>query len=239
MHYAKLWRILYSPKKVFDELREDQHTGLPVLITIGAVAISTLVVAILTMPSYEEVEEYRKQSILLESEPDREFARKRRQELYEEVYGPQDLPLHARVRANLTDIPESILGYLLTLVLGATSFWIVGKSINSEILWRHWFGLAAWVQLPVVLIVILDVVLAATDRNRILFSFDVGGTQNYLTTQTIWHVWSFVISVAGFRSWTSKGPMACIGLAIFAVLILVIPAFLLITFLATVIPMFA
>lgn len=42
MHYPKLWRILYTPKKVFDELREDQHTGLPVLITIGVVAIANL-----------------------------------------------------------------------------------------------------------------------------------------------------------------------------------------------------
>lgn len=48
VHYPKLWRILYTPKKVFDELREDQHTGLPVLITIGVVAIATFVIAMLT-----------------------------------------------------------------------------------------------------------------------------------------------------------------------------------------------
>ena len=47
MHYAKLWRIFYAPKKVFDELRQDQHTGLPVLITIGVVAIATFVIAML------------------------------------------------------------------------------------------------------------------------------------------------------------------------------------------------
>lgn len=238
MQYTNLWRILYAPKSVFDELREDQHTGLPGLITIGVLAISTFVIAILTTPSYEEVEEYRKQSVLLMEELDRDSEETRRAELYEEVYGPQDLPQNARVGATLTDVPASILGYLLTLVFLASSFWIVGKSFKSEILWRRWFGFAAWVALPGVLVVVLDVILAATDRNRILFSFDVGGIHVYGTTLFIWHAWSFIIAVGGLKSWTSKGWGSCVGLAFFAHLILVIPVFILISIGAAVVSLF-
>jgi hypothetical protein len=49
MQYDKLLRILFTPRRVFDELREDQHTGLPVLAIIGIVAIATLVIATLSI----------------------------------------------------------------------------------------------------------------------------------------------------------------------------------------------
>ncbi|MXW53245.1 MAG: hypothetical protein F4X44_11970 [Gammaproteobacteria bacterium] len=238
MHYNKLLRILYTPRRVFEELREDQHTGLPVLTIIGIVAVTTLVIAILTTPSYEEVEDYRKQAILLEEEPDREYARERRNELIEEVYGPQDLPMIARIGASLTDVPASVLGCLLMFAFVATSFWIVGRSIKSPILWRQWFGFASWIQLPVIPIVILDVILAASDRNRILFSLNVGGSSVIATTLFIWHAWSFVIAVGGLRSWTTKGWGTCAGLTLFAFLLLVIPVFIFIAIVAAAVNLF-
>ena len=238
MHYDKLFRILFTPRKIFDELREDQHTGLPVLTIIGIVAITSLVVAILTTPTYEEVEEYRKQAVLLQEEPDREYAKKRSNELFEEVYGPQDLPMNARIGASLSDIPASVLGCLVMFVYVASIFWIVGRSIKSEILWRQWFGFAAWIQLPVVLTVILDVILAASDRTRILFSFNIGGSSVIATTLAIWHTWSFVIAVGGLRSWTAKGWGTCIGLTLFAFLLLVIPVFIAIAIVAAAVNLF-
>ena len=132
----KLWRIFYDPRKVFDELREDQQVGLPLVTLLAAVAISTLIVALLNptpAPTPEELDEIRNELLLLADEPDRELVDKRVGELHEELFDPRDLPMGESLTATLWDVPTSIVASLLGLALVATSFWIVGQSIKSPI----------------------------------------------------------------------------------------------------------
>lgn len=209
----KLWRIFYDPRRVFDELRENQQIWLPIVTILGAAAISTLVIAILSPPPTSgELDEYRKQMLLLEVEPDRELAQNRKDELYEELYGPRDLPPGVRLAATFWDIPLLVPSFLLLFVFVGSAFWIATKNVNSEILWKEWFGFATWINLPLVLIAILDVVLAAIGRDRPYISIDIGVMSFWTTYSSIGIVLSMVIAVAGLRSWTSKGLGTCIGL---------------------------
>ena len=213
MHMDKLWRIFYDPRKVFDELREDQQIRLPIVTILGAVAISTLAIAILSPPPTSgELSEYRNQLLLLEDEPDRELAQSRKDELYEGLYGPRDLPPGVRLAATFWDVPLAMLNYLLLFAFVGSAFWIATKIVQSEILWKEWFGFATWINLPLVLIAILDVVLAAIDKDRPYVSIDIGEMSFWTTYWSIGIVVSTIIAVAGLRSWTSKGPGTCIGL---------------------------
>ncbi len=212
----KLWRIFYDPRRVFDELREDQQIRLPIVTILGAVAVSTLVIAILspapTPPTFEEFSDYRSQSLLLEDEPDREFAKSRKDELHEELYGPREFPPGVRLAATFRDVPLSMLSCLLLLAIVGSTFWFVTKNVKSEILWKEWFGFATWIKLPVVIFFLLDVVLAAIGRDRPYVSIDIGEMSFWTTYWAIGNVLSMVIAVAGLRSWTSKGLGTCIGL---------------------------
>ena len=215
MHIDKLWRIFYDSRKVFDELREDQQVGLPLVTLLAAVAISTLIVALLNptpAPTPEELDEYRNELLLLADEPDREVAKKRKGELREKIFDPRNLPMGESLTATLWDVPAAIMMCLLGLALVASSFWILGKSIRSEILWKQWFGFAAWVELPAVPIAILDVVFAASDIDRAHISFDFGTMDISVTYWAFWLFLSLIITVGGLRSWTSKGPLTCIAL---------------------------
>ena len=114
--------------------------------------------------------------------------------------------------ATLWDVPASIIGCLLGLALVASSFWILGKSIRSEVLWKQWFGFAAWVELPAVPIAILDVVFAASDRDRPHIAFEFGTMDISVTYWAFWLFMTLIITVGGLRSWTSKGALTCIAL---------------------------
>lgn len=209
----KLWRIFYDPRRVFDELRENQQIRLPIVTILSAVAFSTLVIAILSPPpTSEELDEYRNQLLLLEDEPDRVLAQSRKDDLYEELYGPRDLPPGVRLAATFWDVPITVLSYLLLFAFAGSAFWIATKFVKSEFPWKEWFAFAAWISLPLVFIAILDVVLAAIDRDRPYIQIDFG--EWYIGTNywAIGIVLSMIIAVAGLRSWTSKGLGTCIGL---------------------------
>ena len=216
-HMDKLWRIFFEPRRVFDELRQNQQIKFPLVTILGAAAISTLVVALLSPPPTSgELDEYRNQLLLLEAEPDRELAQIRKDELYEELYGPRDLPPGVRLAATFWDVPISVLSYLLLFAFVGSAFWIATIIVKSEILWKEWFAFAAWINLPLVLIAILDVVLAAFDRDRPYIQIDIGEWYIGMNYWAIAIVLSMIIAVAGLRSWTSKGLGTCIGLTALA-----------------------
>lgn len=210
----KLWRIFYDPRRVFDELLENQQVWLPLVTVLAAIGISTLVIALLNpAPTLEDLDEIRNELLLLTDEPDRELVDRRIGELNKKLFGSRDLnPMGEKLSATLWDVPASIIGCLLVIALVASSFWFVGQSIKSSIRWKQWFGFAAWVELPAVPVAILDVVLAALDRDRPHISFDFGMIDISVTYWAFWLFMSLLITVGGLRSWTSKGALACIAL---------------------------
>lgn len=214
MHVDKLWRIFYDPRKVFDELRENQQFRLPLVTLLAAIGISTLVVALLNpTPTFEDLDEIRNELLLLADEPDRELVDSRIGELRKKLISPRDLlPMGEKLTATLWDVPVSIIGCLLGITLAAWSFWLVGLSIKSSIRWKQWFGFAAWVELPAVPIALLDVVFAALDRDRPHISFEFGTMDISVTYWALWLFFSLIIAVGGLRSWTSKGALICIAL---------------------------
>jgi hypothetical protein len=210
----KLWRIVFEPRRVFDELRQNQQTKFPIVTILGSAAISTLVVALLSLPpTPEEIDEYHIQLLLLEAEPDRELLQNRKDELSEELYGPRDLPAGVRLAATFWHVPISVLNYLLLFAFVGSAFWIATKIVKSEILWKEWFAFTAWINLPLVLIAIFDVVLAAFDRDRPYIQFNIGEWYIGANYWALGIVLSMIIAVAGLRSWTSKGLRTCIGLS--------------------------
>ncbi|MCY4142642.1 MAG: YIP1 family protein [Gammaproteobacteria bacterium] len=226
----KLWRILYSPRRVYDELSKDVQDKLPLVTILGAVAISALAIAFLAPhpnPTAGEIENYRKQMILLEHEADREYAEKRRQELREETYGPQDVPAGTRISANPWAPITWPLGYLAFAVWAGTCFFLIGRLKRSDLAWNQWFGFWLWSHVPHVFSVSLDVVFAAMGQNRpLLFEFSNQGWSFFSTTTAIFALWSFVLQIQGMRSWTSKRIGTCIGLVLLANLLIAVSVLL-------------
>lgn len=226
----KLWRILYSPRRVYDELIKDVQVRLPLVTILGAVAIFAIAIAFLAphpRPTAEEIENYRKQMILLEHESDREYAEKRRQELREETYGPQDILLGTRISANPWAPVTWPLGYLVFVAWMGTCFFFVCRGTGSQLSWNQWFGFCVWSELPIVFSSALDVVFAAMGQNRpLLFETSVQGWYFYATTIAIFTLWSIFLQVQGLRSWISKGIGVCIGLVLLVHLMSVVPLLL-------------
>lgn len=225
----KLWRILYSPRRVYDELSKDVQDKLPLVTILGAVAISALAIAFLSphpIPTAEEIENYRKQMILLEHEADLEYAEKRRQELRDETYGPQDIPPGTRISASPWAPITWPLGYLVFAAWAGTCFYFMGRLTRSELAWNQWFGFVMWSQVPFVFAAALDVVFAAMGQNRPLFELSYQNLSFFSTTTPIFGLWSIVLQVQGMRSWKSKGTGTCIGLVLLANLLIVVPLLL-------------
>ena len=226
----KLWRILYSPRRVYDELSKDVQVRVPLVTILGAIAIFAIAIAILAphpRPTAEEVENYRKQMILLEHESDFEYAENRRQELREETYGPQDIVPGTQISANPWAPVTWPLGFLVLATWMGMCFFLVGKSIGSQLSWSQWFGFCVWSELPIIISSALDVVFAAMGQNRpLLFETSGQDWQFWVTTTAILGLWSLFIQTQGLRSWTSKNLGVCIGLALLANLMIVGPLLL-------------
>lgn len=171
----KLWRILYSPRSVFDELSSGLQIAVPLVTVLGIVAFSKLV----THPN------------------------------------PFNLVL-------------SPIGWALYMAVLGTGFLIVGKICKTKHTWVQWFGFAAWMQVPLVLVTALDVLLALLNfEPREIHLFTVGEGRVALDTSSISWIWSYIISIHGLRSWTSKNIGPCIGLALLPHVLLVLPFVLL------------
>lgn len=230
-HVDKLWRVLYSPRSVFDELRDDLQVALPILALFGATFITSILLLILhplASPTTQEIDEYRNQLLQLEDEPDQEYAIARRKELREQFFGPDDSTVDRAPNARIVPRPINLvaqpLGLLVLLLLHGTSFWILGKMMKSDLRWNQWFGLVCWSHLPVVAVLALDAVLLAMGSDsRLLFSFSFGNAHIAATTGVIWGSWSFVIAVQALRSWTAKGLGACIGWVLASYLQILVP----------------
>lgn len=167
-----LWRILYSPQSVYDELSSGLQIVFPLLAVLGVVALSTLV-----------------------------------------------------TETNPFSILTAPLGWAIYMALLGTGFLIVGKICKSDHKWGQWFGFAAWAQVPLILVTALDVLLAVlTVESKRIYLFTVAEGDVFLTTSSIWWVWSYIISIQGLRSWTSKNMGPCIGLALVPQAMFVLPA---------------
>lgn len=245
-HVDKLWRVLYSPRRVFYELRDDLQVALPILALFGATFITSILLLILhplASPTTQEIDEYRNQLLQLVDEPDQEYAIARRKELREQFFGPDDSTVdrapHARIVPRPINLVAQPLGLLALLLLHGTSFWILGKMMKSDLRWNQWFGLVCWSDLPVVVLLALDVVLVAMGSNsRLLFFYSFGNAYIAVTTEAIWAAWSFVILVQGLRSWTAKGLGACIGWVLASYLQIIVPLVVIMIAIASVVSSF-
>ena len=114
------------------------------------------------------------------------------------------------------------------MVVIGTGFFIVGKICKSGQTWYQWFGFAAWMQVPLILITVLNVCLTLLNvETMAIHLFTISDWKFGIETSTIWWVWSYIISIQGLKSWTSKGTGACVGLALVPLALLILPFFLL------------
>ncbi len=232
----KLWRILYSPRNVFDEIKSDLQIAYPVVAILGAIAITAFAIAHLA--PYEgltkkQYADYQNELKLLEDEPYEKFAEARKAQIQEEMYGPSDRPHDSRMTASPWAPVIWPLGWLIYFVLLGTSFSIVGNIIKSGIEWSEWFGFACWCQVPLILAAAINVLLVVTDLDGyVLRLYSYGdwevGLGSTDSASSLWWVWSFIISVLGLRSWTSKGIGVCMGWVALAHIFLLAPFFLLV-----------
>lgn len=170
-----LWRILYSPQSVYDELSSGLQIVFPLVAVLGVVALSTLV-----------------------------------------------------TETNPFSILTAPLGWAIYMALLGTGFLIVGKICKSDHKWGQWFGFAAWAQVPLILVTALDVLLAVLNfEPGEIHLFSVGEGRVALDTYSISWIWSYIISIHGLRSWTSKNIGPCIGWALLPHVLLVLPFVLL------------
>ena len=178
----KLWRVLYSPRRVFDELRSDLQIMIPLVTVLVANAISWSIV-------------------------------------YSNPWWLVTWPL----------------GYLVFIALLGAGFYVVGKICRTDHSWTQWIGFVLWMQVPLAITAILDVLLTVLfGESPTITLFTIGNTAFPVSTATMWWAWTYIISIHGLRSWTSKSRFACIGLALLPHLFLMLPWLLIFIYVTTV-----
>lgn len=114
-------------------------------------------------------------------------------------------------------VPATIVGLFVCLVLLGTYFFIIGRCFRMGILWEHWLGFTAWINIPMLLTVLGSSLLSVwghTTNPSPIFFFSIIVLFIILPL-----VWTVVLCVQGLRIWTEKGLSFC-------VLISLIPYFL-------------
>lgn len=203
---SKLWRILFFPKQVFAELRDNASSVLPLglLVTCGSICIASIALLDDTVYDEREINTQQFQSDLVATTDRTTRA------------------AHAIVVSALY-----VLGVVLSLLTLATYYWIGGKSFQVDIAWRRWFAFACWSAVPIIFWSIATtaiVFIGGVDFKHGLAPLTwLGVAQPWAALLNVALPWTVVISIHGIRSWGSQrvGTSTIIVLVPFVLYILI------------------
>lgn len=183
---SKLWRVLFFPKQVFAELRDNTSATLPLalLVVCGSICIASIAFLDGTLTDLGTIDAQQIQS-----------------DLGATTNGP------ARVTDAIVGSALYVLGIVLGLLTLATYYWIGGKSFLVDIAWRRWFAFTCWSTVPIIYWSIATtaiVFLCGVDFKHGLSPLTwLGVDQPWAALLNAAFVWIVVISVQGIRSWGS------------------------------------
>ncbi len=224
----KLWRVLYEPTRVFDEIRDD----CPIMLPLAVVAVLSAIIMGLTLGVFTSDEAIKKQleaeleaqEMLLEMNSPLVNAETIEQ-VRESIEDGSAIPI-ARMSAAIGSPIAFAIGLVLGFLLTGTYFFIVGKIVRADMGWDSWFGFACWCAMPVVIGLAVQMVLTATgSANAPTFLSPLtwfGMSDFWATYLSIPVLWSVYIAICGLQSWMDKGWVTSAIVAIIPVAVVVL-----------------
>lgn len=109
-------------------------------------------------------------------------------------------------------VPVTIVGLFVCVVLLGTYFFIIGRCFHIDILWEHWLGFTAWINIPMLLTVVGSSLLSVwghATNPSLFFFFSIIVIFIILPL-----VWTVVLCVQGLRIWTDKGMSFCVRISL-------------------------
>ena len=242
----RLYRILISPREIFDEIREKPSILMPLICILifggfwAAVETYNVDEGVYALEAKAQSQMSQLFSTLLEGDLEGlDEQSQELEELNELILEGEDVDVEAlgvtsediaRVRTNATVFAPFMfaLGTGIVLLLIGTYYFIAAKVVNVEIGWDKWFAFACWAALPYVIGYIARVVLVSfggADSSNLLdpltwFGFEEGWAK-FLSIPLFW---SFFVAIHGFQSWTGKDAKT-------STVVVVLPAALAVVFL--------
>ena len=184
---SRIWRILFFPKQVFTELRENESSFIPLalLLTCGALCMALI--------AYVEGVEFNMSDLEhLQIETEQEAI----------AIGT------TRATAAIVGLILFVFGIVGGLLTLATYYWVAGKSFQSENRWTHWFAFACWSAAPVIFWSIstgaLVLLIGVEYKHGLAPLTWLGIDHPWAELLNVALLWTIFISVQGLRCWGSQ-----------------------------------
>ena len=109
-------------------------------------------------------------------------------------------------------VPMTVVVLFVSLVLLGTYFFIIGRCFRVDILWKHWLGFTAWINIPMVLTLFGTSLLSVWGHTPnpspiffvcLIFIFII-----------LPLVWAVVLCVQGLRIWTEREMSFCVRISL-------------------------
>lgn len=200
----RYWRILVSPRSLFDEFRDGMPTLTPLVLVLLCGGIYVGVTAY-----YTEDETYKghlQDHASTQSELD-VLPRETLEQMQRSIEDPQRID-EARRNASLVAPLIYAIAFSFGMLVLASYYWLAGLSFQAKIGWSKWFGFVCWAAIPTVygsiVTTSLIIFLGIEWKNALSPLTWIGWTQPWAVLFTIPLVWIVFISVQGLRSWGNK-----------------------------------
>lgn len=198
------WSILTAPRVAFMELRERPRFLLPlVLMLAGTVAILAWYYLFVDFPWLTE-------HMLSANEGVRQMS---------EAQRSQAAAMMSKPVIMWSSMIAGPLAILVFRLLEAAYYSLAGKITNVQYSFRHWFALSWWTGLPhLFALVVMAVFLLLASSNQVsneelqllslneLFLHRTAQDPGFtlLSSLTILHPWTWVLTVIGVRAWSGR-----------------------------------
>ncbi|MXW53990.1 MAG: YIP1 family protein [Gammaproteobacteria bacterium] len=211
----RYWKILISPRSLFDQFR----MGIPILLPLVLVLLSGGIYVGITA-YFTDDQTYKghlQDHASAQSEID-VLPEETLEHLQRSIEDPQRID-EARRSATFVAPLVYAITFTIGLVLLASYYWLAGLSFETRIGWASWFGFTCWAAMPTVYGSVITAALISSLgiewKNALSPLTWIGWTQPWAVLFTIPLVWIVFISVHGLRSWGNKR----IGTSVIVVLV--------------------
>ena len=222
----RLWKVLISPREIFDQIREHPPFLVPLLciLMLGGVSAATVLFHAdeTTHAIVAQTWKLSGETISATLSGDEDLVA----ELAEEMKEFQDWVVEGdnlhRADLDVTDeeiaqarfwsaviaLFTSAIGTMIVLLILGTYYWVVAKVLSIEIGWPKWFGFACWAGLPYgvgYVVQILLVSLGGEGASNALAPLTwFGLNTGWAAFLDIPLFWSVYLAIHGYQSWTSR-----------------------------------
>ena len=223
----KLWRVVYDPSTVFDEVREN----CPILQPLGVVVVLGVIMSALTAGLFTSDQAY-KERLMADVGSDQtakirvpsDHVEQTRETIENGAFVPEARRL-AAIGKPLALASDLLWGFLVV----STYYFLAAKVVSAGRNWISWFGFACWCAVPALVGLLAEMVLTAAGSayaQTVLSPLTwFGITDSWAMYLSIPVLWSFYLAVCGLQSWLNKGWATSVVVAVIPVAFIALVGF--------------